>query len=40
METFGKTLDAGQAGDNAAVLLRGVRRDEVRRGQVLAAPGR
>jgi elongation factor Tu len=38
MESFGKTLDAVQAGDNAAVLLRGVRREDVRRGQVLAAP--
>ena len=39
MESFGKTLDSVQAGDNAAVLLRGVRRDEVRRGQVLVVPG-
>jgi elongation factor Tu len=39
MESFGKTLDAVQAGDNAAVLLRGVRREEVRRGQVLVVPG-
>ncbi|WP_109509303.1 elongation factor Tu [Nocardioides speluncae] len=39
LETFGKTLDTVQAGDNAAVLLRGVRRDEVRRGQVLVVPG-
>ena len=39
MESFGRTLDAVQAGDNAAVLLRGVRRDDVRRGQVLALPG-
>ncbi len=39
MESFGKTLDAVEAGDNAAVLLRGVRRDEVRRGQVLVLPG-
>ena len=39
MESFGRTLDAVQAGDNAAVLLRGVRRDEVRRGQVLVVPG-
>ena len=38
MESFGKTLDAVEAGDNAAVLLRGVRRNEVRRGQVLALP--
>ncbi|MBU2693972.1 MULTISPECIES: elongation factor Tu [Pimelobacter] len=39
LETFGKTLDEVQAGDNAAILLRGVRREEVRRGQVLVAPG-
>ncbi|NYI44425.1 elongation factor Tu [Nocardioides aromaticivorans] len=39
LETFGKTLDEVQAGDNAAVLLRGVRREDVRRGQVLAVPG-
>jgi elongation factor Tu len=39
METFGKSLEFAQAGDNAAVLLRGVRRDEVQRGQVLALPG-
>ncbi len=39
LETFGKALDTAQAGDNAAVLLRGIKRDQVRRGQVLAAPG-
>ena len=39
VETFGKTMDAAQAGDNAALLLRGVGRHQVRRGQVLAAPG-
>ncbi len=39
MESFGRSLDAVQAGDNAAVLLRGVRREDVRRGQVLALPG-
>ena len=39
METFGKSLERAEAGDNAAVLLRGVRRDDVRRGQVLALPG-
>src|SRR5262249_48443140 len=39
LEMFGKQLDAAQAGDNAAILLRGVRRGEVRRGQVVAAPG-
>src|SRR5215472_11658857 len=39
VETFGKTMDSAQAGDNAALLLRGVRHYQVRRGQVLAAPG-
>jgi len=39
VETFGKTMEAAQAGDNAALLLRGVGRQQVRRGQVLAAPG-
>ncbi|WP_109473038.1 elongation factor Tu [Ornithinimicrobium cavernae] len=39
METFGKTLETVEAGDNAAVLLRGVRREDVQRGQVLALPG-
>jgi elongation factor Tu len=39
VETFGKTMEYGEAGDNAALLLRGVRRDQVRRGMVLAAPG-
>ncbi|WP_328988901.1 elongation factor Tu [Kribbella sp. NBC_01245] len=39
METFGKSLESAEAGDNAAVLLRGVKRDEVRRGQVLVLPG-
>jgi elongation factor Tu len=39
LETFGKSLDTAQAGDNAAVLLRGVKRDQVRRGQVVAHPG-
>jgi elongation factor Tu len=39
VETFGKTMDSAQAGDNAALLLRGVGRHQVRRGQVLAAPG-
>ena len=34
LETFGKSLAAGEAGDNAAILLRGVKRDQVRRGQV------
>jgi elongation factor Tu len=39
METFGKSLATAEAGDNAAVLLRGVKRDDVRRGQVVALPG-
>jgi len=39
LEIFGKQLEAAQAGDNAAMLLRGVRRGDLRRGQVVAAPG-
>ncbi|MGX7199243.1 elongation factor Tu [Enterococcus nangangensis] len=39
VEMFRKTLDYGEAGDNVGVLLRGVQRDEVERGQVLAKPG-
>ncbi len=39
VEMFHKLLDEGQAGDNAGILIRGVDRDEVERGQVLAAPG-
>jgi elongation factor Tu len=39
METFGKSLESAEAGDNAAVLLRGVKRDEVQRGQVVVLPG-
>ncbi len=39
VEMFNKTLDQGQAGDNAGILLRGTKKDEVERGQVLAAPG-
>jgi elongation factor Tu len=39
VEMFQKTLDEGIAGDNVGVLLRGVERTEVERGQVLAAPG-
>ncbi len=39
MEMFHKTLDKVEAGDNAGLLLRGVGRDEVERGQVLAKPG-
>jgi elongation factor Tu len=39
VEMFRKLLDQGQAGDNVGVLLRGTKRDEVERGQVLAKPG-
>jgi elongation factor Tu len=39
VEMFHKLLDAGQAGDNVGCLLRGIKREEVERGQVLAKPG-
>ncbi|MCX4862291.1 elongation factor Tu [Streptomyces canus] len=39
VETFGKPMDEAQAGDNVALLLRGIPRDAVRRGHVVAAPG-
>jgi elongation factor Tu len=39
LEMFNKTLDFAQAGDNAGVLLRGTKREEVERGQVVAKPG-
>ncbi|MDR0199256.1 MAG: elongation factor Tu [Streptococcaceae bacterium] len=39
VEMFRKTLDRGEAGDNVGVLLRGIQRDEIERGQVLAKPG-
>jgi elongation factor Tu len=39
VEMFNKTLDSGQAGDNVGCLLRGVKRDSIERGQVLAKPG-
>src|SRR5436305_1139335 len=39
VEMFNKTLDNAQAGDNAGALLRGTKREEVERGQVLAKPG-
>jgi len=39
LESFGKRLDRAEAGDNAALLLRGIRRGEVVRGQVVCAPG-
>jgi elongation factor Tu len=38
VEMFRKILDQGQAGDNVGVLIRGVKREDVERGQVLAAP--
>lgn len=39
VEMFNKTLDQGQAGDNVGLLLRGVEKNELERGQVIAAPG-
>ncbi len=39
VEMFKKLLDQGQAGDNVGVLLRGIERDDIERGQVLAKPG-
>jgi elongation factor Tu len=39
VEMFNKQLDQAQAGDNAGILLRGTKKDEVQRGQVLAKPG-
>jgi elongation factor Tu len=39
VETFGKPMEFAQAGDNVAILLRGVGRNQVRRGQIVAAPG-
>ncbi|WP_243310585.1 elongation factor Tu, partial [Fundidesulfovibrio agrisoli] len=39
VEMFRKLLDQGQAGDNVGVLLRGIKREDVERGQVLAKPG-
>jgi elongation factor Tu len=39
VEMFRKLLDQGEAGDNVGLLLRGIKRDEVERGQVLAKPG-
>jgi elongation factor Tu len=39
VEMFRKVLDSGQAGDNVGLLLRGIKRDEVERGQVVAQPG-
>ncbi|AJC54088.1 elongation factor Tu [Streptomyces sp. 769] len=39
VETFGKLMESAQAGDNVALLLRGLPRDQVRRGDVVASPG-
>ncbi|HEX5445301.1 MAG TPA: elongation factor Tu [Pirellulales bacterium] len=39
VEMFNKTLDSGQAGDNVGCLLRGLKREDIERGQVLAKPG-
>ncbi|MBD3238151.1 MAG: elongation factor Tu [Candidatus Moranbacteria bacterium] len=39
IEMFNKELDQGQAGDNAGILIRGIKKEEVERGQVLAKPG-
>jgi elongation factor Tu len=39
VEMFRKLLDEGQAGDNVGILLRGTKREEIQRGQVLSAPG-
>jgi elongation factor Tu len=39
IEAFKKSLDQGQAGDNAGILLRSIERDDIERGQVLAKPG-
>jgi elongation factor Tu len=39
VEMFNKTLEQGQAGDNVGLLLRGIKREEIERGQVLAKPG-
>lgn len=39
IEMFNKQLDRGQCGDNAGLLIRGIKKDDVQRGQVLAKPG-
>lgn len=36
---FKKSMDYGQAGDNVGILLRGLKREDVKRGQIIAAPG-
>ena len=38
-EAFHKELDRGEAGDNMGALLRGVKREQIKRGQVIIAPG-
>jgi len=39
VEMFKKNMDYGQAGDNVGILLRGLKREDVRRGHVIVAPG-
>jgi elongation factor Tu len=39
VEMFNKTLESGMAGDNVGILLRGIKRDDLERGQVLSKPG-
>jgi elongation factor Tu len=39
IEMFNKSLDSGMAGDNAGILIRGIKKEDVERGQVLAKPG-
>jgi elongation factor Tu len=39
VEMFKKSMDYGQAGDNVGILLRGLKRDDVKRGQIIAQPG-
>jgi translation elongation factor TU len=39
LETFGQAMEHAEAGDNTAMLLRGIKREQVRRGQVVSAPG-
>ncbi|MFI0357756.1 elongation factor Tu [Actinomadura sp. 9N407] len=39
LETFGQRMEHAEAGDNTAMLLRGIKRDQIRRGQVISAPG-
>lgn len=39
IETFNKTLDYGEAGDNVGILVRGLTREQIHRGLILAKPG-